>query len=103
MPEQAEPVLNNSTPHWSERLQVFIAETARPLAIISTSWGATGAMLIVATKLDGDAAAAAIFIGACVGGVATLYGAKAWEQSQAGKHAATVEVAKVTAPGQGGV
>lgn len=88
---------SGSAPHWSERLQVFIAETARPLAILGTTAGVNTASVIVAIKVSGDAAAAAIFVGALFTGLSALYAAKAWEQSQAGKHAATIEVAKVTA------
>ncbi|MBO9710557.1 MAG: hypothetical protein J7521_20340 [Caulobacter sp.] len=96
---------NESKPpvHWSERLQVFLAETARPLAIIGSTIGANTATVIVAFSVSGDAAAAAIFVGAVYTGLSALYAAKAWEQSQAGKHAASIEVAKVTAPASGGV
>lgn len=72
------------------------ADLARPFAIYITAAAGALATVIVATKLEGDAAAAAIFIGAVNAGVAALYGAKAWEKSQEGKHAASVEVAKAT-------
>lgn len=79
-----------------ERVQEFIKVTARPLAIISTSFGASATCVIIGLHLRGTASEAAIYIAAILGGVATLYGAKSWENSQAGKHAATVEVAKAT-------
>ena len=76
----------------------FIGDVARPFAIISTSLGASVATVIVALKIGPDASAAAIFIGAVFTGVVGLFTAKAWENSQAGKHSATVEVAKAASP-----
>lgn len=91
-----------STPLTLERVATFLGDVARPIGIITTSVGASIGTVIIAVKINPDAAAAAIFIGAVFAGVGALFGAKAWENSQAGKHSATVEVAKATtttAPG----
>lgn len=72
----------------------MVADLARPLAIIITAAAGAAATVIVACKLQGDAAAVAIFIGAVNAGTAALYGAKAWEITKAGKHNAEVEIAK---------
>lgn len=79
-----------------ERIKALIGDLARPFAIIGTTIGFNVALIRIAEKLGPDASAAAIFIGAAGGILATLYGAKSWEQAQVGKHAATVEVAKAT-------
>lgn len=77
-----------------DTIGAFLGETARPIGFLATAWAGAIATIIVATKLTGDAASAAIFIGAVNAGTAALYTAKAWENSQSGKHTATVEVAK---------
>jgi hypothetical protein len=80
-----------------ERIKVFIADIARPYSIISLSTASSAAVVIVAHKVDGFEGAA-LFIGAAMGGVAALYGAKAAENSQTAKHAANVEIAKAAGP-----
>lgn len=78
-----------------ERVKALVGDLARPFAIIGTTIGFNTALVTVAQKLGPDASAAAIFIGAAGGILATLYGAKAWEAVQGGKHTASVEIAKV--------
>lgn len=92
------PVSTNTFPRPPrlEQVKAFIGDLARPFAIISTSLAGSIATVIVATKIGPDASAAAIFIGAVYAGVGTLFGAKAWEVAQAGKHSASVEIAKTT-------
>ena len=76
-----------------DRIKTFIADIARPYSIISLSTASAAAVVIIAHKVDGFEGAA-LFIGAAMGGVAALYGAKAAENSQTAKHAANVEIAK---------
>lgn len=80
-----------------ELFKVVVGDLARPVGILITSIGAAIATVVVALKIGPDAAAAAIFIGAVYTGLAALWAAKSWENSQSGKHAATVEVAKAAA------
>lgn len=56
----------------------FIGDLARPFAIISTSYAAAHATIVVAHKVD-SFEGAATFMGAVFLGVAGLYGAKAYE------------------------
>jgi hypothetical protein len=84
-------------PDWEVRLKTFIADVARPFAIISTSAAAATATIIISLKVD-SVEAAAIFIGAVFTGVAALYGAKALENSATAKHAASIEIAKSSGP-----
>lgn len=81
-----------------EQFKGVVADLARPFAIISSSASASVAVVIIAfrvTTFDG----AAVFIAAVHAGLATLYGAKAWENTKAGKHAADVEIAKASSGG----
>lgn len=78
----------------SESIKVFIRDVSRPIGLLITAIGVNASTVIVAMKLGPDAAAAAIFIGAAHSGLAALWAAKSWENSQSGKHAATVEIAK---------
>lgn len=80
----------------SERLAWFIGETARPLAIMVSSFAASIASVIVATKVE-NGNDGAILIAAIFGGAGVFYGFKAVETWK-GKQAETeVEVAKVEA------
>ncbi len=63
---------------WLADAAAFIGEVARPFAIISTSYGAAHATLILAMKVNSPEAA--VFLGAVFVGVGALYGAKAWEK-----------------------
>lgn len=85
-------------PHGWELFKTVVGDLARPVGLLITSIGAALATVIVALKIGPDAAAAAIFIGAVYTGLAALWAAKSWENSQSGKHAATVEVAKAAGP-----
>ena len=78
-----------------DRTSHFIGETARPVAIISTSIAASVATVIIARQVE-NGNDGAIFIGAVLAGVATLYVGKAWEKVKAGSHARDVEVAQAT-------
>ena len=86
-----------SPPNRLEQIKALIGDLARPFAIIITSGGATAATVIIALKNDDGFAAAAIFIGAVMAGVATLAGAKAYENVQKAKADATVQVAQAQA------
>ena len=74
-----------------------MGDLARPFAIISSSYAASHATIVIAYKVN-SFSEAAIFIGAVFAGVGALYGAKAWEVARTGKQAADVEIAKVAAP-----
>lgn len=78
------------------KIERFVGELARPFAIIATAVGVNVATVIIALKIGPEAGAAAIFIGAVHTGFAAIFSAKSWENSQAGKHTATVEIAKAT-------
>jgi hypothetical protein len=99
MTEQTDTPISANTfprPPRMDQVKAFIGDLARPFAIISTSFAASVATVVVSTKIGPDASAAAIFIGAVFAGVGALYGAKAWEAVQSGKHIASVEIAKTT-------
>lgn len=82
------------------RIEHFIGQIARPFAIISTSFAAAWATIVISGKVE-NGNDGAIFAGAYFLGVATLYGAKAIEAINAGRHKRDVDVAQVTgnAPG----
>lgn len=96
------PVLPQSWPPPSrlDQIKAFVGDLARPFAIISTSYAASHATIVIAYKV-GSFSEAAIFIGAVFAGVGALYGAKAWEVARTGKQAADVEIAKTTGAGGG--
>ena len=83
-----------------DQVKGFIGDLARPWAIIATSTAASIAAVIAVIKAGSDPAALAILIGAIFTGVGALYTAKSWEQAQAAKQAANVEVAKAATPVQ---
>ena len=62
--------------HASERIKAFIGDIARPFAIISTSFAAAWATIVIASKVE-NGNDGAIFAGAYFLGVASLYGAAA--------------------------
>ena len=97
MTEQTDTPINPTYPPapLMERIKALVGDLARPIAIIGTTYGFNVALIKAADKIGPDATAAAIFITAAGGILATLYGAKAWEVIQGGKHAANVEIAKV--------
>lgn len=77
-----------------DRIARFMGEVARPFSIISTSTGASIAIVIVANKVEGGVEGAA-FIGAALGGLVGLYGFKAWERRKEAEKAADVETARI--------
>lgn len=79
----------------------FIGEIARPFAIMSTSFAAAWATITIAWKVD-NGSDGAIFAGAYFLGVATLFGAKAAEIINAGRHRRDVDVAQVNASAPSG-
>lgn len=80
----------------SEMIKAFIGDLARPFAIIVTSYAAAHATVVIASKVE-NGNDGAIFAGAYFLGVATLYGAKAIEAINAGRHKRDVDVAAVNA------
>lgn len=78
-------------------IKSFVADIARPYAIISLSSASAAAVVIIACKVDGFEGAA-LFIGAAMTGVAGLYASKSVENSQTAKHAANVEIARAAGP-----
>lgn len=78
-----------------DRIEHFIGQVARPFAIISTSFAAAWATIVISGKVE-NGNDGAIFAGAYFLGVATLYGAKAIEAINAGRHKRDVDVAHVT-------
>lgn len=93
------PVLPQTWPRpaRADQIKAFIGDLARPFAIISTSYAASHATVVIAYKVS-SFSEAAIFIGAVFAGVGALYGAKAWEVARTGKQAAEVEIAKSATP-----
>lgn len=74
----------------------FVGETARPIAIVSTSLAAAVSSIIVSTRVE-NGNDGAILMGAIFAGVGALYGFKAVETWKAKKAETEVEVAKVEA------
>lgn len=77
-------------------LKSLVGELARPFAIISTSFGATWATIVVAYKVR-DGNDGALYIGAVFVGVGAIYIGKAVEVFKTNKAAAEVEIARVSA------
>lgn len=92
------PVTPREVPpvHMSERVKSFIGDLARPFAIISTSFAASWATIVIASKVE-NGNDGAIFAGAYFLGVATLYGAKAIEAINTARTRRDVDVAAVNA------
>lgn len=74
----------------------FIGEIARPFAIMSTAYAAAHATIVIAGKVE-NGNDGAIFAGAYFLGVATLFGAKAYEIVSAGRHKRDVDVEQARA------
>lgn len=77
-------------------IRAFIGDIARPFAIISTSFAAAWATIVIASKVE-NGNDGAIFAGAYFLGVASLYGAKAVETINAARARRDVDVANVNA------
>ena len=80
----------------SEAVKAFIGDLARPFAIISTSFAASWATIVIAGKVE-NGNDGAIFAGAYFLGVGTLFLGKAVEAIKAGGHKRDVDVAQVQA------
>lgn len=80
----------------SEMVKAFIGDLARPFAIISTSFGATWATIVIAYKVE-NGNDGAIFAGAYFLGVGTIFIGKAVEVFRNNRNAADVEIAKANA------
>jgi len=95
--------MNKDNTSGVETLKSFIGELARPFAIYVTSAAAAAATVkiawTIANKTD-DFSAAAIFITAIFGGLAGLYGFKAWENRGNAKADSAVGVAVANGPQQ---
>lgn len=76
-----------------ERWAAFIGNVARPFAIISTSFSAAWASIVVSYRVE-NGNDAAILMGAIFAGVGALYGFKAWERRKESEKAAEVEIAR---------
>jgi hypothetical protein len=77
-------------------IRAFIGDIARPFAMISTSFAAAWATIVIASKVE-NGNDGAIFAGAYFLGVASLYGAKAVETINAARARRDVDVANVSA------
>lgn len=80
----------------SEMVKAFIGDLARPFAIISTSFGATWATIVIAGKVE-NGNDGAIFAGAYFLGLGTLYLGKAVEAINASRTRRDVDVATLNA------
>jgi hypothetical protein len=80
----------------SERVKAFIGDLARPFAIISTSFAASWATIVIAGKVE-NGNDGAIFAGAYFLGVGTLYLGKAVEAINTARARRDVDVAAVNA------
>jgi hypothetical protein len=80
----------------TEVVKSFIADLARPFAIITTSGSAAWATVTIANRVDGFESAA-LYIAAVYAGLGGLYGFKSWEKRGEAKSAATVEVVRAQA------
>lgn len=79
-----------------DALKTFVADLARPFALYSVA-GSTSFAIVRLTLFESDLSAAAVFITAALGGLAALYGVKAWENAKAGGQAAEVEKVRAQA------
>ncbi|WP_337186567.1 hypothetical protein [Phenylobacterium sp.] len=77
-------------------LQTFIGEIARPLAIISTSFSASWAVIEVAHRVE-NGNDGGLFIGAVFAGVGAIYIGKSVEVFKKSQAAADVEKARAKA------
>ena len=76
-------------------LKSFIADLARPFAVISTSFAASWGIIVVSYRVE-DGNDGALFIAAALAGVGAIYIGKAVEVFKSNRAAADVEVAKAT-------
>lgn len=79
-----------------DRIKAFLADLARPFAIISTSGAAAWATVTISYRVDGFENAA-LYMAAVYAGLAGLYGFKSWEQRGETKSAAEVEKVRAQA------
>lgn len=79
-----------------DKIKVFVGDLARPFAIISSSFAASWATIVISYRVE-NGNDGAIFAGAYFLGVGTLYLGKAVEAINAGRHRRDVEVATVNA------
>jgi len=77
-----------------EAVKVFIADLARPFAIISTSLAASWGIVVVAYRVH-DGNDGALYIAASLAGVGAIYIGKSIEVFKSNRVAAEVEVARV--------
>jgi hypothetical protein len=80
----------------SEMVKVFIGDLARPFAIIATSYAASHATIVIASKVE-NGNDGAIFAGAYFLGLGTLYLGKAVEAINTARARRDVDVATVNA------
>lgn len=80
----------------SEMVKAFIGDLARPFAIISTSFAASWATIVIAGKVE-NGNDGAIFAGAYFLGVGTLYLGKAVEAINQTRARRDVDMANVNA------
>lgn len=81
----------------SDTLKAFIADLARPLAIIFTSFAASWGIVVVAYRVE-DGNDGALFIAAALAGVGAIYIGKAVEVFKSNRAAADIEVARAANP-----
>jgi hypothetical protein len=79
-----------------DQMKGFIADLARPFAIISTAFASSWAIVVIAYRVE-TGEGGAIFIAAVLTGLAGLYGFKALENTRVAGHQADVEKARVNA------
>lgn len=80
----------------SDTLKTFIADLARPFAIIATSFAASWGIVVVAYRVE-DGNDGALFIAAALAGVGAIYIGKSVEVFKSNRAAADVEVARAGA------
>lgn len=78
-----------------DSVKTFIADLARPFAIISTSFAASWGIIVVAYRVH-DGNDGALYIAASLTGVGAIYIGKAIEVFKTNRANAEVEVARVT-------
>lgn len=82
-----------------DAIKCFIADLARPFALYGTTVAGGIAIVETASKFEHpDPGAAGVFVGAILAGLGALYGAKAWETAQQGRHDADVKIAQAQQP-----
>lgn len=82
--------MSPQAPSRVDQIKGFVADLARPFAIISTSAASAWAIVVIAYKVE-TGESGAIFVGAVLAGLGALYGVKSWENAKAGGHSAEVE------------